>query len=120
MKVKGIHTVKNSVEVEITDEEVKSIVDRQSVSVLAKALQGQLLQDFINNIEPDVEGIFTVHKGFNQTLSEQNYVLVLMDASWDYHNNVGVDKIYRVLTKEEAIKYVTIENFTKSLDKLLE
>lgn len=119
MKVKGTHTVKNSVEVEISNEEVSSIIETQSFQVLTKVVQKKLLKSFIESLVPASKGNFTIHTAF-QYISDSNYLLVEVDADWDYHNNVGMDRFVRVLTKEESTKYETIKNLPEWVDKLLE
>lgn len=103
MKVKGTQTTTQLIDVEVNDSEIKKIIDSQDKMILAEAIQQKLLNKFFKRCLPSIDGEIIVRKD-----AKAGKVFVHVDADWDHHNNVGVDKEIRPLTHDEVVLYENI------------
>lgn len=99
MLVKGTHTVKQRIEVEIDDCELKHILRSCSNVLLLSILQERAENEFLNALAGR-PGDFCVRKreGHKSWLWE-------IDADWDYHKNESIDEPIRELTDKELQMY---------------
>lgn len=112
IRVTGRKTTVQLVNVEIDENEVKSVVDSQTTDYLISALQRKLKEEFVASLPPSFAGKREIQKDTDGELT-----LVHVDASWDHHNNVGIDKDVRVLTgkeQEEYLKIVTLSEYIRN------
>ena len=119
MKVKGTHTSVQTVDVELTDASVKSVVYGQTIDYLADAVQEKLLYKFLHSLPPEFDGKRTIRESYRSG-NKGKLALVHVDADWNYHNNVGEDEEVRVLTDEEVKRFNTIMGISKKIKKLQE
>lgn len=117
MKVKGTQTTVQSVDIEISEQEIRNVVINQTVEYLADALQEKMRRDFISKLKPDFKGTRIIREGFNQK-NRGKLVLVHVDADWNYHTNVGLDEEIRPLSEEEVVKYQMISGLAHYITQL--
>lgn len=103
MQIKGVKKYTENVEIEIAPSEINRIVSSQSVACLAEALRKKLLSKFLTKLTDDVYPR-VVRQSFKSG-KEGKMALVHVEADWDYHNNVGIDREVRLLTDEEVAVY---------------
>lgn len=103
MKVKGTEHIERVVEVELDAREVGELIDNTEEEVLLHSIQCRAMQRFYNRVA-GFEGHFYVQQrqGDDGVLV---YQLWEIDADWDYHNDVGIDKKIKDLTTEEVVEY---------------
>ncbi|WNT48299.1 hypothetical protein SPLA5a_PHROGS00216 [Salmonella phage SPLA5a] len=119
MKVKGTQTTVESVEVTLTDAEVLRVANSLDAHALSILIRDKLMSKFIVKVAGDRKGDLFIAERFwsknNRNVPESgegNYLtLIERDADFDYHNNVGVDKNIRPLTKDETEAYNKINKF---------
>ena len=104
MKVKGTHTTVQTVDVELSDSSVKSVVYGQTIDYLADAIQEKLLYKFLHSLPPEFDGKRTIRESYRSS-NKGKLALVHVDADWNYHTNVGQDEEVRVLTEDECERY---------------
>lgn len=114
MLVKGTHTVKQMIEVEIDDCELKHILRSCSNVLLLSVLQERAENEFLNALAGR-PGDFCVRKrGDNKPW------LWEIDASWDYHKDIGIDEPIRELTENEVQMYEDVCQWAKSQQTYLD
>lgn len=114
MLVKGTHTVKQRIEVEIDDCELKHILRSCSNVLLLSILQERAENEFLNALAGR-PGDFCVRKRGNN-----KPWLWEIDASWDYHKNAGIDEPIRELTENEVQMYEDVCQWAKSQQTYLD
>lgn len=117
MKVKGTQTTTQLIDVEVNDSEIKRIVDSQDKMILAEAIQQKLLNKFFKRCLPSIDGEIIVRKDAKAG-NRGTLVFVHVDADWDHHNNVGVDKEIRSLTHGEVVLYENIRKLPEYIMSL--
>lgn len=117
MKVKGTQTTTQLIDVEVNDSEIKRIVDSQDKMILAEAIQQKLLNKLFKRCLPSIDGEIIVRKDAKAG-NRGTLVFVHVDADWDYHNNVGVDKEIRPLTHGEIVLYENIRKLPEYIMSL--
>ncbi|MBL5841397.1 hypothetical protein I4U30_24395 [Enterobacter asburiae] len=117
MKVKGTHTTVQTVDVELSDSAVKSVVYGQTIDYLADAVQEKLLYKFLHSLPPEFDGKRTIRESYRSG-NKGKLALVHVDADWNYHNNVGEDEEVRVLTEDERSRYKVLCNISKVIKDL--
>jgi len=117
MKIKGTETTTKTVDVEISDLELKRVVSEQSVEFLAKVLEDKLKRAFLHSLEPKFSGSRTIRPSW-KTKSKGCLALVHIDATWDYHNNKGEDEEVRLLTEDEEERYKILCNLARTIADL--
>lgn len=114
MLVKGTHTVKQRIEVEIDDCELKHILRSCSNVLLLSILQERAEKEFLNALAGR-PGDFCVRKRGNN-----KPWLWEIDASWDYHKDEGIDEPIRELTENEIQMYEDVCQWAKSQQTYLD
>lgn len=114
MLVKGTHTVKQRIEVEIDDCELKHILRSCSNVLLLSILQERAENEFLNALAGR-PGDFCVRKRGNN-----KPWLWEIDVSWDYHKNEGIDEPIRELTENEVQMYEDVCQWAKSQQTYLD
>ncbi|AFU63707.1 hypothetical protein [Salmonella phage SSE121] len=117
MKVRGTHTTTESIEVDLTDNEVEKILRSQTVEDLATVIQEKLKRYFLLSLEPKFSGSRSIRKSWKSS-SGGKLALIHVDADWNYHNNVGEDREVRLLTDDEEEKYKILCNIARTIVEL--
>lgn len=107
MKVKGTEHIERVVEVELDAREVGELIDNTEEEVLLHSIQRRAMQRFYERVAGFAsfeEGSFCVRQRYEED-GTPVYQLWEIDADWDYHNDVGIDKKIKDLTTEEAVEY---------------
>lgn len=103
MKVKGTERIERVVEVELDAREVGKLIDNTVEEVLLHSIQCRAMQRFYERVA-GFEGSFCVRQRYEED-GTPVYQLWGIDADWDYHNDVGIDKKIKDLTTEEVVEY---------------
>lgn len=117
MKVRGTQTTVQTVDVELNDASIKSVVYGQAIDYLADAVQEKLLYQFLHGLPPEFDGKRTIRESYRSG-NKGKLALVHVDADWNYHNNVGEDEEVRLLTEEEWERYKALCNISKVIKDL--
>lgn len=117
MKVKGTQTTVQTVDVELNDATIKSVVYGQTIDYLADAVEEAVQKFFLHSLPPEFDGKRTIRESYRSG-NKGKLALVHVDADWNYHNNVGEDKEVRLLTEEEWGRYKELCNISKVIKDL--
>lgn len=117
MKVTGKQTVIKSIDIELSEEEISRIVKTQPIEFLADAIQNKVMKNFIDALKPQFDGKRAIRESHYQSRVGK-LVLVHVDESWNYHNNVSEDKEVRPLTQDEISKYTLISGLSDRIKNM--
>lgn len=112
MKVKGTEHIERVVEVELDAYEVGELIDNTAEEVLLHSIQCRAMQRFYERVA-GFEGSFYVQQRQGED-GVSVYQLWEIDASWDYHNDVGIDEKIKDLTTEEVVEYIYLRDWVKN------
>ncbi|EMB7054154.1 hypothetical protein VAG18_002846 [Escherichia coli] len=105
MLVKGTHTVKESVFVDIDHNELERVLRSCSNTLLLSVLQERADREFLNSLAGR-PGDFCIRKNGDKVW------LWEIDADWDYHKDIGIDEPIRELTDQEIARYEQVTNWS--------
>lgn len=117
MQVNAKHTEVRTIKVELDDSTQVQVAQNLPTLKLVKIIKERLFKDAIDKITKGMKkATYTVASRYHE--GKQRLVLIEVDASWDYHNDVGVDEVIRPLTDDEVNRFLLIDKTVTSLIRL--